>query len=151
MKLTLALAVVSAVTLAAGPEKPLGAEVQKKARGYTVETASMGGAAVLRATDHVDIVAVVTDPDSKKQIAVTLLQNVVVLANASPAAGEPRQLTLLVIPEEAQLLAVAKAAGSLSATLRNPDDLDVLEQRNGATVSSALTGQLAPPVKPTKK
>lgn len=150
MKLALALAAVSAVALAAPPERPLGAEVQKKARAYTVETASVGGAAVLRANDHVDVLAVVTDPESKRQVAVTLLQNVVVLANASPAPGEPRQLSLLVIPEEAQLLAIAKAAGSLSATLRNPEDPNVLEQRSGATVTSALTGELER-AKPTKR
>lgn len=122
--------------------------VQPKARAYTVETASVVGAAVLRANDHVDIVAVLKD--DKGLVAVTLLQNVVVLANAAPVAGEGRQLSLLVLPEEAELLALAKSSGQLSATLRNEKDLDVLEERASVTVRTALTGERVAP-KPAKK
>lgn len=106
------------------PAAPLA--VPPKARAYTVDTASVTGAAVLRPGDHVDLIAV--PRDDKCPVGVTLLQNVIVVANASPAPGEPRQLSLLVIPEEAELLAVAKAAGHLTATLRNEQDLDLLAE-----------------------
>jgi pilus assembly protein CpaB len=142
---------LTSLALAAAPEPRPAAPiaVMPKARAYTVDTAAVTGGAVLRPNDHVDIVTVLQD--DKRLVAVTLLQNVVVVANAAPAPGEARQLSLLVIPEEAELLALAKAAGHLTATLRNEQDLDVLEERGSVTVTSALTGQRLPPPKAPKK
>lgn len=147
------LALATSLLLAAQPPPPVDGPspfaVEPKARAFTVETMAVAGGAVLHAKDHVDLVAVLQD--DKRPVAVTLLQNVIVLANASPSAGEPRQLSLLVLPEEAQLLALAKSAGQLTATLRNPSDLDVLEERATATVASAVSGQLTPVPKGAKK
>jgi len=142
---------LTSLALAAAPEPRPAAPitVQAKARAYTVETSAVTGGAVLRPGDHVDVVAVLQD--DKRLVAVTLLQNVVVVANAAPAPGEARQLSLLVIPEEAELLALAKAAGHLTATLRNEQDPDVLEERGSATVATALTGLRLPPPKAPKK
>lgn len=136
--------------LAAEPASPL-PEVQLKARAYSIETSALGGGSVLRANDHVDIVAVMTD-DSKRLVSVTLLQNVIVMANAAPAPGEAKVVSLLVIPEEAELLAVAQLSGKLLATVRNPRDTDVLEERGVVTVANAISGQREPKAaKPAKR
>src|SRR4051812_46927445 len=55
--------------------------VQKKGRAVTI--ASSGTAAVggwIRPNDHIDIIGTFRDPQTQEQMAVTLLQNVVVLA-----------------------------------------------------------------------
>ena len=146
MKSSLVLVAISALVSTATPEKT-GLEVQQKARAFTLETSLVGGAAVVRAGDHVDVLAVMQEPDSKRLVAVTLLQNVIVLANAPPAPGEARQLSLLLLPEEAQMLAIAKDAGRLSTTLRNPEDTGVLDTADLATISGTLMGQLVPRAK----
>lgn len=140
--------VAAAVLVLSASPAPASLGVQPKARAYTLETSAVVGGAVLRANDHVDLVAVLKD--DKGLVAVTLLQNVIVLANAAPAAGEARQLSFLVLPEEAELLALAKSSGQLSATLRNATDLEVLEERAAVTVRTALTGEHVP-MKPAKK
>jgi len=148
-RLVPALLLLSTLAFAA---EPLAADVPKKSRGFSVETSTMTGGAVLRAKDHVDVIAVVTDPETKKQGTVLLLQNVVVLGNASPMTGEPRQLTLLLIPEEALLLASAHQNGHLVLTLRNADDTHTLEGQVPVTVKHVIAGE--PPrflLKPTMK
>jgi pilus assembly protein CpaB len=47
----------------------------------------------------------------------------------------------MVLPEEAELLALAEQLGALTFTLRNEDDLDVLEERGRATLSTLLSGE----------
>ncbi|MDP3231152.1 MAG: RcpC/CpaB family pilus assembly protein [Myxococcales bacterium] len=143
------LLLLSAAALAA---EPLAADVPKKSRGFSLETSTVTGGAVLRPKDRVDVIAVVTDPETAKQGTVLLLQNVVVLGNAAPVPGEPRQLTLLLIPDEALLLAAAHQNGHLVATLRNADDAHTLEGQTPVTVKNVIAGE--PPrflLKPTAK
>ncbi len=127
---------VNATPTSSEASQPL--KVMAKARGFTLESAGVTGAAVLRANDHVDVVAVVTDPDSKQLVSVMLMQNVIVLANASPAVGVPAQVTLLVIPEEAQLLSLVKVAGQLTFILRNEVDVDILDEQKAVALRNVL-------------
>lgn len=120
------LALAVALTLTADPV------VMPKARGYSLETSTLAGAAVLKANDHVDVIAVVPDPDTKLQTSLMLLQNVIVAATPSG------HVTLLLIPEEAVLLALARATGQVTLVLRNEKDLDVLEERRPATLKAML-------------
>jgi pilus assembly protein CpaB len=147
--------IVVASLLAAAPTAPPGPgpglEVMAKARAFTLDTSAVGGALVLKPGDHIDIVAVVTEPDAKRLVSVTLLQNVIVLANAAPGPGDPRQLSVLLIPEEVEILAFAKQAGHLTASLRNAADLDVLEERGAATMATILSGERTSFAKPKKK
>lgn len=146
---SLVLALASTLIAVAPDFKP-SLDVPAKARGFSLDTALVGGGSVVRASDHVDVLVVMQD-EGKRLVGVTLLQNVIVLSNASPVPGEPRQLTLLVIPEEAQLLAVAKDAGRLSVTLRNPTDTGLLDNMDQATIQSTLQGKLVPPPKSSQK
>jgi Flp pilus assembly protein CpaB len=149
MKSSLAVLAIGALAAIATPTpegKPT-LDVPPKARAFSLETALVGGGVIPRPGDHVDVLSVMQEPETKKLVGVTLLQNVIVIANAPPAPGDPRQLSLLLIPEEAQLLALAKEGGKLSVTLRNPVDPDLLDSVDLATISSTLLGKLVPPPK----
>ncbi len=143
------LTAVALLLLSAAPGKPLALEVPTTARAWTIETSAMSGGAVLKAKDRIDVLAVVTDPETKRSAGVLLLQDITVLANAAPERGEARQLSLLVLPEEAVLLATARAHGHLTAILRNPEDVVVLERRVSVSVSTVVAGGELPPKKPS--
>lgn len=131
----------------------LSTKVQKKARAVTVEASkvtAVGG--WVRPNDHVDVIGTFKDPQSNESVAVTLLQNVIVLAtgkitgttnvNLIPESQRDYQtVTLLVIPEEAEILVLAADLGALMLSLRNEDDVDVLEERGRATINTLLSGE----------
>lgn len=125
MLLTLATLAVLAAEPAV-PATPTG--VVKFARGFSIDVASVTGAAVLKQGDHIDVVGVFTDPDSKQLTSTVMLQNVIVLANK---AGH---VTLLLIPEEAELLALVHSAGKVTFITREPNDRNVLEEKKPATL-----------------
>ncbi|MFZ5441791.1 MAG: Flp pilus assembly protein CpaB [Myxococcota bacterium] len=131
----------------------LAARVLKRARALALEvrgTTGVGG--WLRPNDHVDIVGSFKDPQTNEQVAVTLMQNVPVLATGKISGTTNVNLlpehergyghvSLLVLPEEAELLTLAQQVGGLTFTLRNEDDLDVLEERGRATIGTLLSGE----------
>ncbi len=131
----------------------LSSKVQKKGRAITVEASkitSVGG--WVRPNDHVDVIGTFRDPQTNEQVAVTLLQNVIVLAtgkitgttnvNLIPENQRDYQnVSLLVIPEEAEILVLASELGQLTFSLRNEDDVDVIEDRGRATIHTLLSGE----------
>jgi pilus assembly protein CpaB len=131
----------------------LSTKVQKKARAITVEASkntSVGG--WVRPNDHVDVIGTFKDPQTNESVAVTLLQNIIVLAtgkitgttNVNLVPENQRDynnVSLLVIPEEAEILVLAGELGGLTLSLRNEDDVDLLEERGRATISSLLSGE----------
>ncbi|MFL5320480.1 MAG: Flp pilus assembly protein CpaB, partial [Myxococcaceae bacterium] len=131
----------------------LSAKVPKRGRALTLEaqgTAAVGG--WVRPNDHVDVIGSFRDPDTNESVAVTLLQNVVVLAtgkitgttnvNLIPEAQRDyNNLSLLVLPEEAEVLTLAAELGSLTFSLRNEDDVDILEERGRSTIKTLLSGE----------
>jgi len=111
---------------------------------------SVGG--WVRPNDHVDVLGTFKDPDSGEPVSVTLLQNVIVLATGkitgttnvnliSETDREYKDVSLLVIPEEAEILVLASELGELTMVLRNEDDVDVLEERGRATIKTLLSGE----------
>jgi len=131
----------------------LSTKVQKKLRAITLDarpTSSVGG--WIRPNDHVDVIGTFRDPQTDESVAVTLLQNVIILAtgkitgttNVNLIPENQRDystITLMVIPEEAEILTLATELGSLSMSLRNEDDVDVIEERGRATISTLLSGE----------
>jgi pilus assembly protein CpaB len=131
----------------------LSTKVQKKARAITIEakaTTSVGG--WVRPNDHVDIIGTFKDPQTNEQVAVTLLQNVIILATGKItgttninliAEGERtyNNVSLLVIPEEAEILVLSQELGNLTLSLRNEEDIDVIEERGRATINTLLSGE----------
>jgi pilus assembly protein CpaB len=131
----------------------LSTKVQKKGRAITIEakqTTAVGG--WVRPNDHVDLIGTFRDPQTDENVAVTLLQNVIVLAtgkitgttnvNLIPESQrEYSNVSLLVIPEEAEILVLASELGNLTLSLRNEDDVDIIEERGRATISTLLSGE----------
>lgn len=131
----------------------LSSKVQKKARAITIEartTTAVGG--WVRPNDHIDLIGTFKDPQTQEQVAVTLLQNVIVLAtgkltgttniNLVPESQRDYgNVSLLVIPEEAEILVLAQELGALTMSLRNEEDIDVLEERGRATINTLLSGE----------
>ncbi len=131
----------------------LSAKVQKKARAITLDvgkSASVGG--WVRPNDHIDIIGTFKDPQTNENVAVTLLQNVIVLATGKMTGTtnvnlipenqrDYNNVSLMVIPEEAEILVLAQDLGSLSLSLRNEDDVDAIEERGRATINTLLSGQ----------
>ncbi|QSQ25050.1 Flp pilus assembly protein CpaB [Pyxidicoccus parkwayensis] len=131
----------------------LSTKVQRKARAITIEaknTTSVGG--WIRPNDKVDVIGTFRDPQTDESVAVTLLQNVIVVAtgkitgttnvNLIPESQrEYNNISLMVLPEEAEILVLATDLGSLTLTLRNEDDVDLIEERGRATISTLLSGE----------
>jgi len=105
----------------------------------------------IKPSDHVDVVGTFRDLETRELMAVTMLQNVVVLAtgkitgNSTYVAEEDKRwqhAVLLVAPEEAEMVALASEYGSLTLTLRNTKDIEVPNSdRKKTDVSTLLTGQ----------
>lgn len=131
------------------PER-LAARVQRGSRAVSIEVSkktSVGG--WIRPNDHVDVIGAFRDPATNDNIAATVLQNVVVLAtgkltgttnfNLVPESQrEYSNITLLVLPEEAQILTLAAELGSLTLALRNDEDLDTAQGRERSTAHNLL-------------
>jgi pilus assembly protein CpaB len=131
----------------------LSTKVQKKLRAITLDarpTSSVGG--WIRPNDHVDVIGTFRDPQTDENVAVTLLQNITILAtgkitgttnvNLIPESQRDYStITLMVIPEEAEILTLAAELGNLSMSLRNEEDVDVIEERGRATISTLLSGE----------
>jgi len=131
----------------------LSAMVHPKGRAVTVDVQERNAVGLwVRPNDHVDVVGSFRDPQAQQLKSVTLLQNVVVLAtgrvnaNTSHVPDEDRRytsVTLLVLPEEAEILTLAQETGTLTLLLRNPDDLESQEKHAVVDQRQLLTGERA--------
>ncbi|MBX7097958.1 MAG: Flp pilus assembly protein CpaB [Myxococcaceae bacterium] len=132
----------------------LSTRVQKHARATSVmvgTTATVGG--WVQPSDHVDLICLVKDPsDPQKSRAVTLLQNVVILTTGklspltnayqqNPALKHYTDLSLLLLPEEVELVALAQEVGDLKLTLRHEDDTDLRQNGFFSTSDTLLDGR----------
>jgi pilus assembly protein CpaB len=134
-------------------EADLSAMVHPKGRAVTVDVQERNAVGLwVRPNDHVDVVGSFRDPQTQQLKSVTLLQNVVVLATGRVNAStghvpeEDRRytsVTLLVLPEEAEILTLAQETGTLTLLLRNPEDLDSQEKRMVVDQRQLLTGERA--------
>jgi pilus assembly protein CpaB len=131
----------------------LTAKVVKRMRAVTIDaksSSSVGG--WVRPNDHIDVIGTFKDPDSNQQVALTLLQNVVVLAtgkitgttNVNLIPENERtygNVTLMVIPEEGEILTLAQELGNLTLALRNDDDIDTINNRLPTSVRTLFDGE----------
>jgi pilus assembly protein CpaB len=101
---------------------------------------SFGG--LLGPGDRVDVVLVTKDTsglvgdDGTRKRAVTLLQSALVLAvggSMERNEGGTGGVTLLLSPEQAQLLMISRGQGQLQLVLRNPDDVAVRDSVSAVT------------------
>jgi len=131
----------------------LSSRIQRRGRAISIDVSrksSVGG--WVRPNDHVDVIGTFRDPGTNENAAMTLLQNVVVLAtgritgttNMGPLSENQRDysnVTLLVIPEEAEILTLAAELGALSLSLRHEEDVEPIEERGRTTVRTLLSGE----------
>lgn len=103
---------------------------------------------MVRPNDHVDVLGTFRDPRNNEMVAVTLLQNMIVLATGqatSATRGAPKTnygtVTILALPEEAEILVLAQELGSLHLSLRNREDISIFEERARTTMDTLLTGE----------
>lgn len=147
------------------------------ARAFTFAVA---GAEWCREGDHVDVIGLFPDPPTEELVAVTLVQNVIVLAvgatepsaqvrrsaasprrtdgptmgdqrrdggaAASPAsprvmASAVRRVTLLLLPDEGEIVLEGATVGALHLGLRHPEEVDLMEDRTRATINTLLSGE----------
>ena len=127
----------------------------QKADGRALTIKVSGEAALgswLRPADHVDIIGIFRDPDSGGDMAVTLLQNVIILATGdisgqtntrilAPNARKYDNITVHVMPEAAEMLILAQQVGSLYLTLRNREDTTSETRDEKTTIKTILTGR----------
>lgn len=126
--------------------------INPKGRAVTIDVQERSAVGLwVRPNDHVDVIGTFHDSDNQTK-TVTLLQNVVVLATGRITANTTytpeedkkyQTVTLLVLPEEAEILTLAQDMGQLTLLLRNPDDLDYEEKRLVVDQKTLMTGERA--------
>jgi len=81
----------------------------------------------INANDHIDILFTYKDPKTGGKITTTLFQNKKVLSTGIRNQSTHGSLTLLLEPKESEILIFAKHRGYMVASLRNPDDTDIIK------------------------
>ena len=127
--------------------------ISPKGRAVTIDVQEKNAVGLwVRPNDHVDVIGSFRDPETQQLRTMTLLQNVVVLAtgritaNTTNIAEEDRRfatVTVLALPEEAEILTLAQELGTLTLLLRNPDDLDSQDKRSVVDQKTLFTGDRA--------
>lgn len=125
--------------------------VRKRGRAIAMDVNERSAVGMwVRPNDHVDVLGTFRDPGSNQVVAVTLLQNVIVLATGQRTAtsqttsrtgSDYGTVTLLVLPEEAEILVLAQELGTLYLSLRNAEDISIFEERARTTIQTLLTGE----------
>lgn len=91
---------------------------------------------LIKPGDHIDLITTIEIPGESTPSTLTLLQNVSVLTIGSGAEDEKNygSVTLMVLPEEANIITHTSKYGNLSLVLRNP--LDMKTNKNLSIVSN---------------
>lgn len=127
--------------------------VQTRFRAINIpvgEIESVGG--WVRPNDHVDVLVTYRNPETREMETITLLQNVVVIATGKITGTTNIQLvpenerdyktvTLMLLPAEVEIAALAKEMGTLTLSLRNPQDGQLSAERTRATLKTLMTGE----------
>ena len=136
-------------------EKSLGQRLRLGGRAITIPVNQQAAVGYwLQANDHVDVVGTFQNMAGERSetVALTILENIVVLKTGNRGRGvnNPEShnyafssVTLLVLPEEAEMLVLAQKIGSISLTLRNPNDRGLMQERAWTTLKTLLTRERA--------
>ncbi|MBU1221607.1 Flp pilus assembly protein CpaB [Myxococcota bacterium] len=135
-------------------DKSLGSRLRLGGRAITIPVNQVSAVGYwLQPNDHVDVVGTFQNAqgENAEMVALTILENIVVLKTGNrgkEVAGEGREavfstVTMLVLPEEAEMLVLAQKVGSISLTLRNPEDRGLMQERAWTTLKTLLTRERA--------
>lgn len=137
----------------AAHESDFSSMISPNGRAVTIDVQEKSAVGLwVHPNDHVDVIGSFRDPSTHELKAITLLQNVIVLATGRitgstlyvPEDDKKFQtVTLLVLPEEAQMLTLGQELGQLTLLLRNPGDLDLQDKRTVVDERSLITGEHA--------
>lgn len=136
-----------------GSSQRLSNVVSRAMRAVSISVSGVASVSnMVRPNDHIDILASFSDERKGGKVTVTLMQDVIVIATGQVTGNTNLTLldsskrsystiTLLVLPEQAEMLVLAEQLGQLHLTLRNPEDMGYLEQRSETTLDTLLTGE----------
>lgn len=135
----------------------LSERISKRGRGFTIPVSTQGAVGRwVHPGDTVDVILGITGAEggkgSKEPRAVTLLQHVRVLATGladnelsekalDERAKQYSDVTLLLTPEESEVLALSTALGKLHLTLRTEEDDEVDLERGYTNAQTLLDGK----------
>ncbi len=111
----------------------LDTRVRPAGRSYQITVSGEGLARRLPRGSHVDVIAVYTaggEDTTRETIATTLIENSLVLdavEGCTGGSGCRTTLYLLVLPEEAEKLALAQTVGQVRVILRNAQDRSLIQ------------------------
>jgi pilus assembly protein CpaB len=137
--------------VAGGDTASLAFEVPAGMRAISIgagEVQSVGTA--IKPNDKVDILATYVDPVNRQETTKTILQMVTVLAvnkgqtDANGKEGASSSMTLLVTPEQAELLTAVDRQGTLRIALRPPSEEKKIESP-GVTIRDIRGGMTEAP------
>ncbi|MCK5688439.1 Flp pilus assembly protein CpaB, partial [Myxococcota bacterium] len=128
--------------------------IQKKGRAISIRVSPEASVHHwIEPGDRVDIIGTFRDPRSRELVAVTLLQNVIVLATGriggqtnmrllSESDKAYNTVTVHVLPEAVEMLVLAQELGSVYLSLRSMDDHEITELGVGKTnLNTLMTGE----------
>ncbi|HEY0711874.1 MAG TPA: Flp pilus assembly protein CpaB, partial [Polyangia bacterium] len=106
-------------------------------RAVTIPLQGATASTLVLPGDRIDILLTTQEPGAGDRATFSFMQNMLVVAvgdslggsNDSEREQQNRAVTLTATPEEAQRLTLGQEQGVLSAVLRNPDDVRVLENQ----------------------
>ena len=110
--------------------------IQNGMRAVALDGKRVDFEGLLRPGDRVDVVFTSAEKDGTASTTVTLLQNLMVLSVGGDIARSDEQnqrtyahgvITLSATVEQAQLITQAQQRGNLTLTLRNPEDITIIE------------------------
>jgi pilus assembly protein CpaB len=139
--------------------RTLSSLVQEGMRAFAVKATTNSFSGLLRPGDRVDVLYTAANRSSSDiaESTTTIVQNLLVLAAGMNIGGKEdgsrsspwsnQQVTLSVTAEQAQLLTQADHQGSLSLTVRNPNDI-VLLHGLPKTTSADVTQVVRKPFEP---
>jgi pilus assembly protein CpaB len=137
-----------------GGKVTLAAVVASGMRAVTVRSNDVAGVAgFVLPGDRVDILLTRPNADQGQPVTQVLAENVRVLGVdqlADDTTDKPvvaRAVTIEVTPDQADILSLAQAVGSVSFTLRHVADDTPLEHHAATVADLAVKGRLAPPVR----
>ena len=126
--------------------------VQNGLRAVTIDARAADFEGLLRPGDRVDVLFTTPGKDPEGGVTTTLLQNLLVLSvggdlgkrggsDETGALGRMGSVTLSATLEQAQLITQAKERGKLGLTLRNPDDIQLVEGVPETTAKDVLAAK----------
>ncbi len=130
----------------------LSSVVQQRGRAVSISVTEQASVSqYVHPNDHVDIIGTFRDEETRQLISLTVLQDVIVLATGKITGNTNVNLlderdksyqtvTMLLDPEEAEILMLAQEVGTLYLSLRNSDDISKVEPHGHATIKTITDG-----------